>query len=657
MPTLGWLTGIPELELAFAPGWAERAATRPVTGAAELPAGRAPGPELAELIVRAEPQDTTQAADRAAGGRADRRLRGLAAVRVAALAVPGPVPVPAALAEAAVRHGVPLLTVGPEVCWARVARLVDAERLREARHQLRLYEELLGHARDQGPQDRRVERLVDWLARAIGGCVTLSGPAPAAAPPTAWHQLAASAAAAAEVSKGRLDSAALDDGGLGIRLTAVGRTGDGGGRPVLTVGLPAPFDPQAGALVTRAAELLAPLIALRRAETDRDRLAEVAADLRVGVFQLLMGGEVTLAQRAAEGLARGLLDTATARVYVLEGPADERDALARACGAATEGRALVVRCPATEQHLIVVAPLEDPAGPARDEGPDDSRDDSPNTGPDDGPGSARDDSPDDGWDVVGLTLRRFAAGHPQRFLGGSGPLPPAQTAGAYGDAVRALAVARLAPGRAALYTVESRLTQVLDAPTAARWAAEVLRPLHAVPLVGRDQLLGTLHLGLEFPATSAGKILGVSRNTVRARLDRAAGLLGLDLSEVLGRAVLHLALRVGGSGSGPAGPGPVALTGLLAGEGARGWAAGLLGRLEEDGRGLRGTLLGWLTANTGVERAAERLGLHPQTVRDHLRGAERLLQRQLLSGGGGVYEVALAFAALGELELPQTVHP
>ncbi|WP_441248296.1 helix-turn-helix domain-containing protein [Kitasatospora sp. McL0602] len=80
------------------------------------------------------------------------------------------------------------------------------------------------------------------------------------------------------------------------------------------------------------------------------------------------------------------------------------------------------------------------------------------------------------------------------------------------------------------------------------------------------------------------------------------------------------------------------------------WAAGLLRRLDEDGRSLRATLLAWLTANTSVERTARRLGLHPQTVRDHLRGAEQLLT------GGGVYEVALAFAAVGELGLPPTVH-
>lgn len=617
MPTVGWLTEVAELELAFAPGWAERAAGRTVTGAAMTPVGGPPGQDLAAHLVRTSLE----------GGWADRppsaarHLRQLAAAGAAALALPS-AHLPAALVEAATRHGVPLLTVAPAVSWLRVSQLIAAEQLREERSHLRRLEQLLGHARDQGSPDRRIERLVGWLAEAVEGLVTLTGPAPAGSPAEAWSLLSAARPTAEQVATGRLRSAALDEGGLTVRVTAVGDTGP---YPVLTVGRTAPFDSRSSSLVSQAATLLAPLVRLRAAEADRERLGEVAAGLRVGVFQLLMGGEVTLAQRAAEGLARGLLDAETSRVYVLEGPAAERDQLARECAAATEGRALVVRCPATEQHLIVVAPLE--------------------------PGADA-----DGWDTVGLALRRFAADHPDRYLGGSGPLPLAQTSGSYSDAIRALAVARLRPDRAALYATESRLAQVLDAEAAAVWATAALRPLNAVSLVGRDQLLGTLHLGLEFPATSAGKILGVSRNTVRARLDRAAALLGLDLSEVRARAVLHLALRACGSAPQGDPARPVGLAEVLGGEAVQVWAAGLLRRLDEDGRGLRATLLSWLSVNTGVETAAGRLGLHPQTVRDHLRAAERLLQRQLLSGGGGVYEVALAFAALGELELPQTVH-
>ncbi|WP_145795476.1 helix-turn-helix domain-containing protein [Kitasatospora atroaurantiaca] len=605
---------VPELTLAFTPGASEREAERTVVGAALAPAEEPPGPDLADRIVRTA-LDCGWADD---PRRAARHLGRLAAAKVAALAVPATA-LPAALVEAAGRHGVPLLTVSPDVPWSRVAQVVAEERLRETREHLAQLEQLLGHAREQGPEDRRIERLLGWLARTVGGRAVVRCGRHDSRPAEAWTLPTAVERTTTDIAEGGLRSAAIDDAGLHIRLHAIGRRRP---YPVLAVGRTAPFDGRANALVTHAADLLVPLLQVDDGEADRRRLSEVAAALRVAVFQLLMGGEVTLAQRTAEGLAQGLLDAENARVYVLEGPAVERDRLALECAAATKGRALVVRCPAYDQHLIILAPLKQ----------------TPSASP-------------DGWDTVGTTLRRLVADNPERFLGGSGPFPLSQTAGSYGDATRALAVARLQPARAALYAAESRLAEVLDPRAAAGWAAAVLRPLSTLPLGSQDQMLGTLHLGLEFPATSAGKILGVSRNTVRARLDRAAGLLGLDLSEVRARAVLHLALRVF-DGEAPV-PAEVDLPDVLAGEGARTWAAELLRRLAEDGRDLRATLLAWLVGNTSVEQTAGCLGLHPQTVREHLRSAERLLQRQLLSGGGGVYEVALAFAVLGELALPE----
>ncbi|MGK4579840.1 helix-turn-helix domain-containing protein [Kitasatospora sp. HPMI-4] len=590
-------------------------------------------PDLADRLVRIEPGTGGWAGQPRPAEVAVGRF---AAAGVAALVflADRPGEVPAALAEAAARHGVALLTVSPGASWVRITQVIGDERLRETRQRLAELEQLLALAGEQGAEDR-AEQLVTWLARAVGGVAVLTGGHPGfgrlASSAEAFQALAGAREVGAEVAEGRLDSASIDDGELRIRVRAVGRSRP---YPVLTVGRTTPFDTRSRALIAHTAELLAPVLRLRSAAADRERLGEVAAALRVAVFQLLMGGEVTLAQRTAEGLSRGLLDAESARVYVLEGPSAERGRLALECARATEGRALVVRCPAYDQHLIIVAPLR-------------SR---PAAGPDHG----------DGWDPVGTTLRGFVARHPQRYLGGSTVLPLAQTAGSYGDAARALAVARLRPSRSALYAAESRLVQVLDPLTAAGWAGGLLRPLHTLPYPSQDQMLGTLHLGLEFPATSAAKILGVSRNTVRARLDRAAHLLGLDLAGLRGRAVLHLALhacstavpdRPRDTPRHPVPGPPVRLTDVLSGAGARTWAEALLRRLAEDTRDLRDTLLTWLAADASVERAARRLDLHPQTIREHLRSAERLLQRQLLSGGGGLYETALAFAVLGELEL------
>ncbi|GAA2995060.1 helix-turn-helix domain-containing protein [Kitasatospora albolonga] len=615
MPTVGSLTDVPGLRLIGGTG-----AERSVTGVAE------PDEEVADRLVRVPPQAT------------ERDFARLAAGRAAAVAVTAAEPSEGHRAGAA-RHGLALLAVEDERSWLRVARRIGDARLREVQGEQAELAQLLAHLREPGGRaDQRLERLVEWLARAVGGPVRLTtgrpGEPAVAAPAGTEHLLAAAAPTVRELTDGRLRAAALDAGPLRVRLTTVG-----GSRPypVLAVGRSEPFDARAAALVAHAADLIAPLVRVRQAEADRERLEEVKAALRVAVFQLLMGGEVTLAQRTGEGLSPGLLDAEEQRVYVLEGPAPERDELARRCREALGPTALVVRCPAYEQHLIVVAPLRED-GTRQEE--------------------------QEGWDRVGLTLREFVAGRPDRSLGGSGRLPLSQTAGSYGDATRALAVARLRPGRAALYAAESRLGQVLEPRGAARWAEEVLRPLHALPLSGRDQLLGTLHLGLEFPAVSAGRILGVSRNTVKARLDRAAAQLGLDLAGVAGRTVLHLALQASTSvaacavaaGAGLPAPG---LGELLAAAPVADWADGLFGRLAEDGRELRSTLLAWVRADLGVERAARELGLHAQTVREHLRAAERLLQRQLLAGGGGVYEVVLAFAALGELALPEpgvTVH-
>ncbi|MGW4567592.1 helix-turn-helix domain-containing protein, partial [Streptomyces sp. NPDC004561] len=91
----------------------------------------------------------------------------------------------------------------------------------------------------------------------------------------------------------------------------------------------------------------------------------------------------------------------------------------------------------------------------------------------------------------------------------------------------------------------------------------------------------------------------------------------------------------------------------LLGTGAlRSWADGLLGRLDGDGRDLRGTLRAWLAADANAEHTAEARGVHAQTVREHVRAAEPVLERRLLTGGTDLYEVVLAHLVTGELAVP-----
>ncbi|WP_424889414.1 helix-turn-helix domain-containing protein [Streptomyces sp. XH2] len=503
----------------------------------------------------------------------------------------------------------------------------SGERLRQAREHAARLTRLLDFARaGENGDDTALRRLVTWLAGTLGGTVTLTGRNGEPLAGTAAHAAVEERAGKLlhHVAGGRLHAAAADDRHGQLRLVAVGR---GAPHPVLAAGLPGPFDEQAAALLTHAAGVLAPLLRAREAAEHRRSAEHAMACLRLAVFQLLMGGEVTLAQRTAAGLAPGLLDADTARVIVLEQQGHRRDALLRACEEATGGRALTVRCAAYDTQVIVVAPTTDRGTPG-----------------------------DGGGTAPAAALRRITAGRPGVFLGASSLHPLSQVGEAYGEAARALAVARFRPDRVAEHSTQTRLAELLDPAASRAWAARVLKPLGALPYHARTPLLATVGLGLEFTAVNAAKILGVSRNTVRARMDRAATLLGADLADVRARAVLHLALHLHATAPAPCpapgeAPPPAGLGRLLASDGLRAWAGELLGRLTADDRDLRRTLRVWIAENAAVEGAAARLGIHPRTVREHLRGAEHLLGRRLVPGGGDLYEVVLACAALAEVEL------
>jgi DNA-binding PucR family transcriptional regulator len=140
-------------------------------------------------------------------------------------------------------------------------------------------------------------------------------------------------------------------------------------------------------------------------------------------------------------------------------------------------------------------------------------------------------------------------------------------------------------------------------------------------------------------------------------MDRTGQLLGADLGDLRTRAVVHLALSALADGPGLTGPtsdGAAApgLAELLRAPHLRSWAQELLDRLAEDSRDLRGTLRAWIAAGANAERAAQDLGVHVQTVREHVRAGERALERRLLAGGSDLYEVVLAHLAVRELEEP-----
>ncbi|MFI9150059.1 PucR family transcriptional regulator [Streptomyces sp. NPDC053367] len=470
-------------------------------------------------------------------------------------------------------------------------------------------EELLGHLR---PTGRDLGRVADWLARTVDGAVCLRGHDGTL---LAGRPVALDDALAADVGAGRIASAAVEDAGRHLRLVRVERPGP---QPaaVLAVSRTAPFDRRAFDIVTHTAAVVELLLGAGESALASRRLERAADDLRLAILQLLMVEDTVSARRVAAGLWPGLLDTDTARVYVVESRPEDRDRFAEDCLDATGERALVVRCPAVDAHVIVVVPD----------------------------------------DAAAERLHALVGSRAGTFLGGSRRHSLARTATAYGQAVSALAVARFRPDKAALYAERTHPERLLDPRALHTWAARLLSPLDGLAHHTRAELLATTRLGLEFTAVSAAKVLGVSRNTVRARMERVEGLLGADFSDLGVRAAVHLALnsQAGLTEQPPPRqePARTAFGDLLADPALRTWSRALLALLDGDGRDLRRTLRAWLAAGANAERAAQTLGVHAQTVRDHVRGAEPVLQRQLLASGSDLYEVVLAHLALGDLPPP-----
>ncbi|MFE0811157.1 helix-turn-helix domain-containing protein [Streptomyces sp. NPDC058848] len=482
-------------------------------------------------------------------------------------------------------------------------------------------EELLDHLR---PAGRDVHKVVTWLASAAHAAVSLQD---GTGRLLAGTRTAPDESLVADITSGRFATAALEDRGRHLRLVRVERVHPAPAA-VLAVTRETPFDRRAADIVTHTAQVLELLLAGHESTAAGHRLRRATSDLRLAILQLLMVEDTVSARRVAAGLWPGLLDTDTACVYVVECGAGERDRLAEECLSATGDRALVVRCPAMDGHVIVLAPR----------------------------------------DAAGQELRSLVGRLPGVFLGGSARQSLARTATAYGQAVSALAVARYRPQQAAVFAERTRPERLMDPAALYGWTAHLLRPLDALPHHTRAELLATTRLGLEFTAVSTAKILGVSRNTVRARMDRVEGLLRTDFADLAVRATVHLAVNAqtgldqyaadGGAGR----PGPARLTDLLTGPALRAWAGDLLGRLESDARDLRRTLRTWIAAGGNAERAAQALGVHAQTVREHVRSAEPVLERQLLAAGSDLYEVVLAHLAAGDLDEPvlrgtKTDHP
>ncbi|MFE9681503.1 helix-turn-helix domain-containing protein [Streptomyces sp. NPDC006285] len=415
------------------------------------------------------------------------------------------------------------------------------------------------------------------------------------------------------LAEGRVAAVTTRVGELEVHLQTFGGREP---RPVLvTVGASA-LGREAATLVSQAGGILDLLSRASQADGGTRGYEAKAAQLRFAVLTALLEGNVTMARRMTTGDVPPLLDAERVRVHLLHCPPADRDRLTRTYldPAGYHGPGLMVNCPVFKEQLI--CPVADDPGLG-------------------------------GRFRQGEVFRRLVEENPGYALGVSRPHPLAATAAAYGEAVHALAVARNSPGRLAAYRGRPSLAHVLPRRAALAWARAHLEPLRTVP----EPTLDVIRLAVTFSRSGVARLLHLSRTTVTAHCRRAEEAMGIDLGEVRTRATLDLALSLTALRSDPADTvqrvAPP-LGELLRAAPATAWAESFLRPLRDTRhRAPYRTLQAWTDANTDARRTAAHLGLSRNTVRAHLRAAERLLNRDLLTTGSGVHDVVHALRVTG----------
>ncbi|MGX1907442.1 helix-turn-helix domain-containing protein [Streptomyces phaeochromogenes] len=412
----------------------------------------------------------------------------------------------------------------------------------------------------------------------------------------------------ARLTHGRLAAATTQTGELEVHLEAFGAREP---RPVLVTVSASPLPREAVLLASQAGGLVELMGRASEGDAGSRGYEAKAAQLRFAVLTALLAGDVTMARRMTTGDVPPLLNAERVRVHLLHCPPADRDRLARTYqdSSGYHGPGLMVNCPVFKEQLICPV-AEDPELGGRFQ--------------------------------QGEMLRRLVEENPGYALGVSRPHPLAATAEAYGEAVHALAVARNSPDRLAAYRGRPSLVHVLPRRAALAWARAYLEPLHDAPKPTVD----VIRLAVTFTRSGVARLLHLSRTTVTAHCRRAEEALGIDLGEVRTRATLDLALSLSPLQADPTDAvQPVAppLGELLRTAPATAWAEPFLRPLHDTRhRGLYSTVEAWIDANTDAQRTAARVGLSRNTVRTHLRAAERLLNRDLLTTGSGIHDLVHA---------------
>ncbi|MFJ9245559.1 helix-turn-helix domain-containing protein [Streptomyces sp. NPDC101776] len=473
--------------------------------------------------------------------------------------------------------------------------------------------------------------VLGWLGRRIGAEVAwlgCGGVVDAATAGFSGELLGTLGGELDRVVGGRLAAAATRVGGVEVRLEAFGGREP---RSVLVTVSASALSREAAALASQAGGLIELLGRALAADDSARGYEEKARQLRFAVLTVLMTGDVMPARRVSTGEVPGLLSAERVRVQVLHCPPADRDRPARTYRdpSGYHGKGLMVHCPAFKEHLI--CPIAEDT---------------------DGDGDADADVDAGDGSLRGEVLRRLVRENPGYALGISRSHPLAATGAAYGEALHALVVARNSPERLAAYPGEPALMQLLPRGEAVAWARAFVEPLSVLP----RHTVDVVRLAVTFPRTAVARLLQISRNTVAAYCRRAEEALGLDFDDVRARAALDLALSLATLPPDPAVHVPrivPSLGELLRSAPATTWAESFLHPLgDARHHRLLATVGAWIDADIDAQRTAERLGMSRNTVRVHLRTAERLLNRDLLTAGSGIHDLVHALRVTGEHHAP-----
>lgn len=493
--------------------------------------------------------------------------------------------------------GLPLLLTSAQAAdWEHVNEDLQQQRAVAELQVARFLDGLLHRLPARLADPKANQRIADWLSVALEAEVLVTSAQRgilAAAPVDS----APASLAHAVISQSRGDASGHATGdestALHTRIVSIAPGAEDETR--LAIASVKSFDSAAASLIQHAAKLLGLYAEARREHQAR---VEAPRSVRHAAFQLLMAGETVLAQVVYGGATKALLDTDTARVYVVDTGQQEREPTLQWCEKVLAEMAIVCPCPGKPRHILVLDP---------------------------GRGDGRVDS----------VLRDMVAARHGHLMGQSRPHPLAETSTCYMEALSAVADAARTPDRISLGGSEAKFAPLLPSNGARAWAQELMAPLLEVSPNRRvnnerEQLLKTLRTALGFRHVEAADALSVHRNTVTQRLNRAGEVLGLDLRDSVSNRILVLlaldilALPVTEDGAEDVAKTPdfaELVTAQPTADAIKAWAEERLQKIPGGRRDVIETLCVWMEHNLNITETARALGLSEATIRNHTRDA------------------------------------